>query len=193
MAYGELMRVLREEAAREAQELRAAAERESARIVEEARAAARAASDALVARERSEAGARRREAVEALALERDRAMLGEQRRILDDIRAEAGRRLEAPVRPEVLARLLREVLAEAGDGAVVIEVDPGDEEICRGLLAREHSDLASRVQVRAAATRRGGIALVDGRRILDDTLPARLEQAWPALEPELAAMLFGGG
>jgi V/A-type H+-transporting ATPase subunit E len=193
MGYGELIRVLREEAAREAQELRAAAERESARIVDEARAAARAASDALVAREGSEAAARRRASLEALALERDRVILAEQRRILDGIRAEAAGRLPAPVGPEALGRLLREVLAEAGEGPVVLEVDPGEEEICRVLLARERADLASRAQVRAAATLRGGVALIDGRRILDDTLPARLERAWPALEPELATILFGGG
>jgi V/A-type H+-transporting ATPase subunit E len=193
MGYGELISVLREEAAREAQELRAAAERESTRIVDEARAAARAASDALVARERSEAAAGRHAALEALALEQDRIVLGEQRRILDGIRAEVARRLPAPVGPEVLGRLLREVLAEAGEGSVVLEVDPGEEEICRGLLARERANLASRAQVRAAATLRGGVALIDGRRILDDTLPARLERAWPALEPELATILFGGG
>jgi V/A-type H+/Na+-transporting ATPase subunit E len=193
MGYGELIRVLGEEAAREARELRAAAEREAARIVGEAHAAADAARSALVARERSEADARRRAALEALALERDRVVLGEQRRILDEVRAEAARRLLAPAGPEVLERLLREVLAEAGDGPFELEVDPGEEEICRRLLARQRPDLASRAEVRAAAAPRGGVALIDGRRVLDDTLPARLERAWPGLEPALVAILFGGG
>jgi V/A-type H+-transporting ATPase subunit E len=35
------------------------------------------------------------------------------------------------------------------------------------------------------------VEVVAGRRVLDDTLPARLERAWPELEPELAAILLG--
>ncbi len=40
--------------------------------------------------------------------------------------------------------------------------------------------------------RRGGVLVAAGRRILDNTLPARLERAWPDLEAELAALLEEG-
>ena len=193
MGYRELLEVLGEEAAREAREVRAAGEREAARIVAEARAAAEAARGALDARERAEAAARRRAATEALALERDRAALAAERQVLDELRAEAARRLPAPAGPGVLARLLPEVLSEVGDGPFELVVDPGEEGAARELLARGWSDLAGRAAIRAAAAPRGGVALLQDRRVLDDTLPARLERAWPRLEPELAVELFGGG
>src|SRR5512138_387059 len=115
MGYAELLRVLEDEAAREARQLRAAGEREAARIVEEAERAARASGDALIARERGEADARRRSALEGVALERERRLLFERRRLLEDLRAEALRRLPAAATSERDARLLAEVLPEAGD------------------------------------------------------------------------------
>jgi vacuolar-type H+-ATPase subunit E/Vma4 len=192
VGYPELLRVLEEEAAREAGELRAAAEREGERIVAAARAAARAAREALVERERAAADARRRAALEALALERDRALLIERRRLLDGLRAEIERRLADAGTPELDARLLAEVLPEAGDGPLELTVDPGSEDAAQAALAAL-TRRASGTSVRAAPARRGGVLVVAGRRVLDDTLPARLARAWPDLEPELDALLLGEG
>src|SRR5512142_3014405 len=116
MGYPELLRVLEEEAAREARELRAEGAREAARIVEEAERAARAACDALLARERSEAEAHRRSVLEGVALERERRLLFDRRRLLDELRDEVLRRLPALATPELDARLLAEVLPEADAG-----------------------------------------------------------------------------
>src|SRR5512133_384794 len=135
MAYPELLRVLGDAAAREARELRAAGAREAARIVEEAQRAATAAHDALLARERAEGEARRVSALEGLALERERALLFERRRHLDALHAEALRRVPTAATPELDARLLAEVLREAGDGPIEVVVDPGREEAARAALA----------------------------------------------------------
>jgi V/A-type H+-transporting ATPase subunit E len=191
VGYPELLRVLAEEAAREAREVRAAAERERDRIVASARTAARDARQALVARERAEAEARRRAALESLALERDRALLFERRRHLDGLREELERRLAEAGSPALDARLLAEVLPEAGDGPIEVIVDPGAEETARAALSELAPALAPRATVRSAARRRGGIEVVAGRRALDDTLPSRLARAWPDLEAELAALLLG--
>lgn len=185
MGYPELLRVLEEEAAREAVAVREAAGREAVRIVEDARRAAGAARDALLARERAEAEGRRHAAIEARALDRERALLFERRRLLEDLRQEIVRRLAAAGSPELDARLLAEVLPEAGDGPIEVIVDPGAEEAARAVLRGRAG-----VSVRAAPARRGGVEMVAGRRVLDDTLPARLERAWPDLEGDLAALLL---
>jgi V/A-type H+-transporting ATPase subunit E len=186
MGYPELLRVLEQEAAREARELRAGGAREAARIVEEAERAARAACDALLARERSEAEARRRSVLEGVALERERRLLFDRRRLLDELRAEALRRLAAAATPELDARLLAEVLPEADVGPIEVVVDPGREEAARAALAARPGAI-----VRAAAVPRGGVEIVAGRRVLDNTLPSRLDRAWPVVEAELAELLLG--
>jgi V/A-type H+-transporting ATPase subunit E len=191
VGYPELLQVLQEEATREANEVRAAAERERARIVGEARSASRAAHEALVARERVESETRRRAAAESGARERERTLLFERRKHLAALRDEILRRLAGAGSPELDARLLAEVLPEAGDGPLVIVVDPGAEETARASLARLAPSAASRAVVRAAPARRGGVEVSAGRRVLDDTMPARLERAWPEIEADLDAILFG--
>jgi V/A-type H+-transporting ATPase subunit E len=193
VGYPELLRVLGEEAEREARELRDAAEREHARILDEARAAAGGARDALLSRERAALAAQQRAAAEALAIARDQALLLAARRVLEELRAEILARLRAEAGPRLDARLLAEVLPEAGDGPLEILVDPGAEDACVAALARLGPDLRGRATVRAAPQVRGGVEVVAGRRVLDDTLPSRLERAWPGLEPELARVLFGEG
>ena len=189
MGYPELLRVLGEEAAREAREVRASAERERDEILERARAEAAAAREALVSRARAEADAQRRTRLESIGLERERTMLVERRRLLDELRAGIEARLAAAGSPEVDARLLAEVLPEAGDGPIDVEVDPGAEASAREAVARIAPSAAARVTVRSAPAPRGGVRLLDGRRVLDDTLGARLQRAWPDLEARLAAML----
>jgi V/A-type H+-transporting ATPase subunit E len=189
VGYPELLRVLGEEAAREAGALRAAALREHDAIVADALAQAGAARDALLARARAEAEGLRRARLESLALERDRVLLLERRQLLDDLREEVGRRLAQAGSPELDARLLAEVLPEAGDDVLEVVVDPGAEEAARTSLGAMAPAAAARATVRAAAERRGGVVVVAGRLVLDDTLSARLERAWPDLEAELSALL----
>lgn len=191
MGYPELLAVLAEEAAREARELRDGGRREAARIVAEARAAAEQACAAALARERREAEARRRGVLEGLAVERARALLVERRRLLAALRDEVERALPARGGPDLDARLLAEVLPEVGDAPFEVRVDPGAEEACRAALARLDPGAAARATVRAAEAPRGGVEVTAGRHVLDDTLPARLARAWPALEAELAGRLLG--
>ena len=191
MSHPALLRILEEEASREAREVRAAAEREAARIVAEARMIAGAAREALLARERASLEARRRAAAESLARDRERALLTERRRHLEALRREVLCRLSRCGCAELDARLIAEVMPEIGDGPVELVVDPGAEDAARAALARLAPEAAPRTAVRAAAAPRGGVEVVTGRRVLDDTLAARLERAWPEIEAELAAQLLG--
>jgi len=190
VGYPELLRVLGEEAAREAREIREAAVRDAERILAEAREAAAAARATIALREHGKAVTRRRAAEEAAALTRDRALLVEQRRHLDGLRAELLRRLPEAGGPDLDARLLGELLAEAGPEPLEVVVDPGAEDAARQALRRLDPAAAARAEVKAAPSRRGGVLVASGRRELDATLPARLERAWPELEVELAAILF---
>lgn len=191
MGYAALLGVLREEVAREVREVRAAAEREAARIVADARQAAGAARAALLERERAAMEVRRRGGRESVLFDRERALLAERRRQLEVLRAEIVRRLPGAAPPDLDARLLAELAPELGDGPLELVVDPGAEDAARAALARIAPEAAARARVRAAPAARGGIEVVTGRRVLDDTLPARLERAWPDLEAELAALLLG--
>ena len=191
MGYAALLGVLREEVAREVREVRAAAEREAARIVADARQAAGAARAALLERERAAMEVRRRGGRESVLFDRERALLVERRRQLEVLRAEIVRRLPGAAPPDLDARLLAELAPELGDGPLEVVVDPGAEDAARAALARIAPEAAARARVRAAPAARGGIEVVTGRRVLDDTLPARLERAWPDLEAELAALLLG--
>jgi V/A-type H+-transporting ATPase subunit E len=190
VGYPELLRVLGEEAAREARDVRAAAEREAIAVVAEARRGAAAARDALLARERADAEGHRRAALDALGLERDRALLVERRRLVEELRQEILRRLPGEGSPALDARLVAEVLPEADHEPIELVVDPGAEAEARATLERLAPALLDRAVVRAADAARGGVELVVGRLVLDDTLPSRLERAWPAIEAELAALLL---
>jgi V/A-type H+-transporting ATPase subunit E len=193
VGYPELLRVLADEAAHEAEELRAAAERERARILAEARAAAQVARRTIEVEEHEAAEARRRTALDGLAAERDRALLVERRRLLDAAQDAARARLRSSAGAVLDARLLAELLPEVGDGAIEVIVDPGAEEGARAALAALAPAVAVRARVIAASAARGGVEVIAGRRVLDDTLPARLARAWGVLEHELAALLFREG
>jgi V/A-type H+-transporting ATPase subunit E len=192
VGYDELLGVIEEEAAREARTVRAAAERDAVQIVSDARAAAEGARTALLARTAAEAEARLQAARAALAQERERALLIARRRELDALRAAALRELTSAAGPALDERLLAGVLREAGEGPLTIVVDPGAEEACRAAVARLDPATAARADIRAAPARRGGVELVAGRRVLDATLPARLERVWPDAEAELAGILLDG-
>lgn len=193
VGYEELLRVIGEEADREARGVRLDAERECARIVAEARAAAEAVRAALLARTADELEARRQATRASEGREREHALLLAQRRELEALREAVLAELASAGDAALDARLLADLLPEAGDGPLTLLVDPGAEEACRAVLERLDPSAASRAEIRAAPRRRGGVELVAGRRVLDATLPSRLERLWPEGEAELAAILFGAG
>jgi vacuolar-type H+-ATPase subunit E/Vma4 len=185
----DLLRVLRQEAESEARSLREEAAREAERIVADARSAAARLLEVGLARERAAAGERLRAAREEAARERERAVLAESRRQLERLRAEALTRLAEAIDEADVERLVAELVEEAGPVEAVLVVDPGAAPAARRALA----GLGRRPEptIREAEVRRGGVELVTGCLVLDDTVRSRLERAWPRLEPELARLLFG--
>jgi V/A-type H+-transporting ATPase subunit E len=193
VGYQELLRALEEEMRGEARALGEHARAERDRILKEARRAASTSREEALARLDAELAAERARAGTRAALEVEWTLLAEKRRLLEALRQEILARLPARVGPEATARLLAEVLADDPGGALDLEVDPGHEEAVRALLARDHPGPAARATVRAAAAARGGVVVRAELMTLDNSLPARVEKAWPDLEGQAAALLFGGG
>ncbi len=193
MGYQELLRALEEEVLGEARQLAERARAERDRVLEESRRATAEARREALARLDAELDAERARAGARAALELNGSLLAEKRRLLDSLRREILARLAAGVDPATTALLLEEALAEDPGGAIEIEVDPGEVEAVRALLASRHPAVVARAAVRPAAHPRGGVVVRAERVTLDNSLPARLEKAWPDLEGEAAALLFGGG
>jgi vacuolar-type H+-ATPase subunit E/Vma4 len=177
MGYPQLLRALDEETERQARETAEAARRDGAERVDAARREA-------VARRRAALEALERERAAALArcdasarLDAERARLAEARRLLDELRAEAAARLLGALDEPLALRLCAELCAELEGGAWELRVDP-------------RFAAAVRAPVPVVAGSAGEIRAVAGGRSLDNGLAARLERAWPALEPELARALL---
>jgi vacuolar-type H+-ATPase subunit E/Vma4 len=193
VAYQELLRALEEEVRDEARQLAERARAERDRILEGARQAAATAREQALGRIDAELGAERARAGARAALELERSLLVEKRRLLDSLRREILARLPARAGPATTARLLAEALGDDPGGPIEVEVDPGEVEAVRALLARHHPAAAARATVRAAGGASGGVVVRAERATFDNSLPSRLEKAWPDLEGEAAALLFGGG
>ncbi len=193
MAYAELLRALEQEVREEARALAERSRQERERAIGDAeRAAVSAREDALAGLRAELAEARLRRAT-AGEREQEREILDWQRRLLEDLRAEVASRLADARGLELTLRLLDEALAEAGPGAILVEVDPGEEEAVREHMVQRHPAAAARAAFRCAPAPRGGIRLeVAERTVLDNTLPARLARAWTVLEGRAAELLFGG-
>jgi vacuolar-type H+-ATPase subunit E/Vma4 len=190
VGFDDLLRVLRQEAANEERGLREEAAREAEGIVAEARAEASRLLEAGLARERKAAEARLTAARDEADRERDRAVLAESRRQLEQLRAEAVVRLTEAIGEADVARMAAELLEEAGPVEALLVVDPGSGPAAqRALSALGCQPVPT---VREAEVARGGVELVTGCLVLDDTVRSRLERAWPRLEPELARILFAG-
>jgi vacuolar-type H+-ATPase subunit E/Vma4 len=191
VALEELLRVLRDEAAREERATAERGVREAERIVAEARARTAELRAAALAREGAARADRLRGAREASALARERALLVEGRRQLGILRDRAAGRPSEGAPPVQLARWVEELLREAGPVASILVVDPGD--AAEAARALDRLRPSPRPEVREAEAARGGVALLTGTLVLDATFPARLERAWSRAEPEIAALLFEGG
>lgn len=191
MGYDEVLRALSDEVRRQIADLAEAARRDAARIADEAQGERERTRAEALARAAAEREARAARARERARLEEERAVLVEKRRLLEEVAAAVRAELRAAT-GALVARLVDEVAALAsGARRAELIVDPGAEEAARRALER-HAALAAVTTVRAATAARGGVELIlDGRVVLDDTLEARLEALWPAIEPRVAAALFG--
>jgi vacuolar-type H+-ATPase subunit E/Vma4 len=185
----ELLSVLRQEAATEERALLEEAARGAERIVAEARTAAAALLEAGLDRERRAHAGRLRALREAAGRERERAALAESRRQLELLRAEAIRRLTEEVEDADVERFVTELVLEAGPVEAVLVVDPGSAPAARRALAALNPEPAP--TIREAEARRGGVELVTGSLVLDDTVRSRLERSWARLEPAVAQLLLG--
>jgi len=192
VAYRDLLRALEEEVREQARALKESARAEGERLAAEARRLAEAAREDALARATAERASAAQRARVRAALDEERLLLGEKRRILEELRGEARSRLPGLSSLALSRRLLDEALGDDDGSPLRVVADPGHAEACREHLA-SHPETRGRVEVVEAAQARGGVELEVGDHLsVDNTLPSRLFRAWPALEVELASILFGG-
>lgn len=103
-----------------------------------------------------------------------------------DRRAEGRQRLETEGLILVEARRLLAELRDEAAARLPALVDDA-------MRARLGAELAEAQDGAGWALQGGGLVAVRGGRTLDNSPGSRLLRAWPGLEPELAALLFGGG
>jgi vacuolar-type H+-ATPase subunit E/Vma4 len=191
VGYRELLAALEEEVSRQIGELRAEAARERERILDEARAELTVRRERVLAEERRQLAEDAARAMSGARLEQQRALLGEMRRQLAELRREAEASLASLNDAELLARLVEEIVPELGDGPLVFRVEPGHEPDLERYLRQKHPALLSRSTIESSPQRRGGVeVLLATKQRLDNTLGSRLENAWRQLEPEIAAILL---
>lgn len=190
MSLADIVRAMEQQALEKISAVTGAAERESEAIIAQAEA------DARRIREKHRAAAderlktsRARILVDA-ALER-RRQLAEAReawlsRVLAGSQYQLGKLRDAPGYAEGLERLVGEALAEIGS-KFKLEIAPQDEESLREIMKK--FDIQG--EIVPSLNNSGGLraSSLDGRIAVDNTLEARLENAWGELRPKLCELL----
>jgi vacuolar-type H+-ATPase subunit E/Vma4 len=191
--YGDLLVALEAEVREQRLAIEGEARAEAERIAEEGRRLSAATRAEALTRAGEQADAILEEARRRATVRVDRAELLARDRALAGVREAAGERLPSGSTPALTLALLAESLADDDGSPLVVTCDPGHAPACREWLERERPDAAGRTTVVEAPAARGGVELAVGRSlVVDDTLPSRLESAWPGLSVELGRILFGG-
>ena len=191
MGYRELLQALEEEVGRQIRERRAEASQQQRKILDAIVLEISARRDTVLEEERRHLAEDSARALSRARLEQDRAILGDMRRQMADLRGAVEARLPAMNDPDLMTRLVDEVVPELGEGALVFRVTQGYEPHLESHLRQKYPDLLPRSTIEGSLEIRGGAEIsVAGRQLFDNTLGSRLEAAWEQLEPEIAALLF---
>jgi V/A-type H+-transporting ATPase subunit E len=192
VAYGDLLRALEDEVREQRRALEEGARREAEGIALEGRRLSAAAREEALARAAAAGEAEREKARREAALEEERALLAERRALLDRVRNRARDVLASRSTPALTLRLLEEALADDDGAPLAVTCDPGHGEAVRAWLGRERPAAAPRTRIEERSSPVGGVEVAVGDLlVVDDTLPSRLDRAWPVLEVALARSLLG--
>ena len=192
MSYGELLQALQDEVREQRRALEEGARREADAIAREGRRLSQAAREEALALAAAEGETERERARREAALAEDRILLVERHVLLDRVRALARERLPSRSTPTLTLALLAEALGDDDGSTLAVTCDPGHAAACRGWLAQDRPALLPRTSVTERSSPVGGVEVeVGDRLVVDDTLPSRLDRAWPSIEVELARDLLG--
>ena len=192
MSYGDLLQALQDEVREQRRALEEGARREADAIAREGRRLSEAAREEALALAAAEGEAERERARREAALAVDRILLVERHALLDRVRALARERLPSRSTPTLTLALLAEALGDDDGSTLAVTCDPGHAAACRAWLARDRPALLARTSLTERSSPVGGVEVAVGDRlVVDDTLPSRLDRAWPSIEVELARDLLG--
>jgi vacuolar-type H+-ATPase subunit E/Vma4 len=190
MGYGELLQALEEEVGRQIRERRREAEHQQRQFLETTRAEIAARRDQVIAEEKRRLMGESARALSRAHLEQARAILGEMRQRMADLRSAAEARLPSINDPDLLARCVDEVVPDLGDGPILFRVKPGCESTLERHLRARHPALVPRSTIEGSPEISGGVEILITGQSFDNTLRSRLSAAWDQLEPEIAVLLF---
>lgn len=191
MGYRELLQALEEEVGRQIRERRAEASQQQKQLLETTRMELSTRRETVLEEERNRLAEESARSISRARLEQDRAILGEMRRQLADLRSAAEARLPAMNDPDLLTRLVDEIVPELDEGALLFRVMKGYEPKIESHLRARHPTLLPRSTVEGSPEVHGGVEVsVAGRQLFDNTLRSRLHAAWEQLEPQIVALLF---
>jgi vacuolar-type H+-ATPase subunit E/Vma4 len=191
VGYRELLQALEEEVGRQIRERLREAAQQQRQLVETTRAELSARREEVLAEEGRRLAEESARALSRVRLEQEGALLREMRRQMADLRGAADARLPTVNDPDLLMRLVEEVVPELGEGALLFRVKEGYEHALEDHLRLAHPALLARSTIEGSPDVCGGVEVsVAGRQRVDNTLPSRLQAAWEQLETDIAALLF---
>jgi vacuolar-type H+-ATPase subunit E/Vma4 len=193
-----LKRALWEEAAQQAAEIEAEAERRTGELAAEAEAKAERLRSEARAEAQREVERRQRQAEAEFRLLRRQTLLATKAELVRQVMAESLRRLTDLPETEYRALLLRLIAAAAPAGRVIVFLDAKDrerlgEELVRQ-AARELGTRGARTELVLSAAPEefaGGVRLAGPEVEVDCSFERLLELAADEVEPEVAQVLFG--
>lgn len=190
MGLTEILQAMEHKANLQVEEVESAADKESRSIIVKAEEEARRIKEKQLG-EAKERLRREQERLFSVAkLDRQRQLAAARETWLDRALAGAREQLrnfrEGDTYASCLEGLTREALAEIGS-EVKVEIDPLDEELMRRIMIA----LEIKGEMVPTLNTCGGLraSTLNGRISIDNTVEARLEQAWRELRPRLAALL----
>jgi vacuolar-type H+-ATPase subunit E/Vma4 len=193
MAYENLLNSIEESAEEKERELRGNAQKQADEIRREAKRLAAEVVERTVREAQNAAEIERNKQLYlAKGAIKEQALKGREK-MFESAFVLAGQRL-AVLRqdekyPAIFQRLAEETISAAGEGLVVIHVDPRDLDLCKKSLAA----MKVSCEIRTDLTCMGGLSASspDGQITLNNTIESRLERVREHRRREIHAALFG--
>jgi vacuolar-type H+-ATPase subunit E/Vma4 len=193
MAYENLLNSIEESAEEKERELRGNAQKQAEVIRREAKRLAAEVVERTVGDAKNAAEIERNKQLYLAKGAIKEQALKSREKIFESAFALAGQRL-AVLRqdekyPVIFRRLTEETIITAGEGPVVIHVDPRDLDLCKKLLAA----MEVSCEIRTDLACMGGLSASspDGQITLNNTIESRLERVREHRRREIHAALFG--
>jgi len=192
-----LCRAISEEGRKEAERILSQARAEAERTLKEALEIAEKDAAEEILERRSAAHAEAKRIVDSAELEARKRIMAFRERIVQEVFEALRERLEAfrsdPSYGDFLVSALTEGIEHLSGGSFVAEMSAEDLELVGHRIEKWAEEQALTIELRSATSIDGGVRVTsgDGRRLYDNSLPARLKRSEEEIRQEIWRGLFG--